>query len=154
MKTLAIGITMFALTAVGQLAFANSEADSEKVTICHKGAKTASIPASAVPGHQRHGDTIGACDSPDTSTMAAVVMMRCEPEEGSVIVVAASSSPSPAIDGGIVTGEDCAEVLAELLETGYGLRTVTTGSAEENGTLHLYTDYLLIGKAQLQQNTQ
>ena len=143
MKKLAMGMTMFALAGFGHTAFA----DSERVTICHKEVQTASVPASAVPGHQRHGDTLGECDSSQDSSMAAVVMMRCEPQDGNVIVVAASSSPSPAIDGGIVSGDDCAAVLAELLDEDYALRAVTTGSAEEDGSLHLYTDHLLIGKA-------
>jgi hypothetical protein len=34
-----------------------------KVTLCHKGKKTISIGASAVPAHLRHGDTLGACPS-------------------------------------------------------------------------------------------
>jgi hypothetical protein len=33
----------------------------EKVTICHKGKKTISVGASAVPAHLAHGDTLGAC---------------------------------------------------------------------------------------------
>jgi hypothetical protein len=33
-----------------------------KVTLCHKGKKTISVGASAVPAHQRHGDTLGPCD--------------------------------------------------------------------------------------------
>jgi hypothetical protein len=32
-----------------------------KVTLCHKGKKTISVGASAVPAHLRHGDTLGAC---------------------------------------------------------------------------------------------
>lgn len=37
----------------------------QKVTICHKpgtpAEKTKRVPESAVPGHQRHGDTLGPC---------------------------------------------------------------------------------------------
>ena len=32
-----------------------------KVTLCHKGKKTISVGASAVPAHLRHGDTLGPC---------------------------------------------------------------------------------------------
>jgi hypothetical protein len=32
-----------------------------KVALCHKGEKTISVGASAVPGHMRHGDTLGPC---------------------------------------------------------------------------------------------
>jgi hypothetical protein len=33
----------------------------KKVTVCHKGKKTISISKSALPAHQRHGDTLGTC---------------------------------------------------------------------------------------------
>ena len=32
----------------------------DKVVICHKG-KTMEVPAPAVPGHEKHGDTLGPC---------------------------------------------------------------------------------------------
>jgi hypothetical protein len=32
-----------------------------KVIICHKGMKTNSVSASAIPAHLAHGDTLGAC---------------------------------------------------------------------------------------------
>ncbi|MEO5575593.1 MAG: hypothetical protein ABIR67_11025 [Gaiellaceae bacterium] len=35
----------------------------KKVTICHKGKKTISVGKSALPAHQRHGDTLGSCSS-------------------------------------------------------------------------------------------
>jgi hypothetical protein len=34
---------------------------NSQMTICHKGKNTLTIPASAWPAHQAHGDTIGAC---------------------------------------------------------------------------------------------
>ncbi|MCB0016483.1 MAG: FecR domain-containing protein [Anaerolineales bacterium] len=34
-----------------------------RVTICHKGRNTITVSANAVPAHQAHGDTIGACGS-------------------------------------------------------------------------------------------
>jgi hypothetical protein len=143
MNKVTMTIALFALCGFSQV----SLADAEKVTICHKGVQTASVAASAVSAHQQHGDTLGACGAAADQMMAAVVMMRCEPQEGVVKVTAASTSPSPAIEGGIAPGDDCAAVLAELIDAGYGLRTVTTGTAEDSTVLHLYTDYLLIGKA-------
>lgn len=44
-------------------------AGTEKVEVCHKG-KTITVAAEAVPAHQKHGDTVGACGGsgggPDT----------------------------------------------------------------------------------------
>ena len=140
---LALGLVLFALSGFGRNVFA-----AERVTICHKEAKTATVAAQAVSAHQAHGDSLGACDStpPPYGNMAAVVTMQCGPEEGSMVVRAASSSPSPAIEGGIVPGDDCAVVLAELLDARYGVKSVTTGSAG-NDSLKLVADYLLIGKS-------
>jgi hypothetical protein len=143
MQKLTATLLLLAASGFGQGALGAAE----KVTICHKGVQTAAVAAPAVPAHQQHGDTLGACDADSASgeTMAAVVMMRCEPQEGAVVVVAASSSPSPAIESGIAPGDNCAAVLGDLIDEGYSLRSVTTGSAGEN-PLHLYTDYLLLGK--------
>jgi hypothetical protein len=41
-----------------------------KVTLCHEG-RTIEIPEAAVPGHRKHGDTLGPCDTPTTTTTAA-----------------------------------------------------------------------------------
>ena len=147
MQKLLAAVTLVALSGFGQGAFA----DSEKVTICHKGVQTAAVPTSAVQGHLQHGDSRGECDQSPPG-MAAVVMMRCEPQVGDtsgVFVVAVSSSPSPAIPGSepIASVDDCAAVLGDLLDAGFDVRSVTTGTAEDDGALHLYTDYLLIGKA-------
>lgn len=140
MRNLMAAVTLAALTGFGQGALA----DSDKVTICHKGVQTAAVPNAAVPGHVQHGDTLGACGAPPPQAMAAVVMMRCEPQGASgVLVVSASSSPVPADP--IAVGDDCAAVLGDLLDAGYDLRSVTTGSAGD-AVLHLYTDYLLIGR--------
>ena len=140
MKKLTMTLALLALSGFGQTALA----DSEKVTICHKSVQTASVAASSVSAHQGHGDTLGVCGAPIVETMAAVVMMRCEPQDGVVKVVAASSSPTPAIEGSVSPGADCAVILAELIDASYELRPVTTGSAGD-GNLSLFTDYLLIG---------
>ena len=140
-------IALLALLVFNQTAFAAAE----RVTICHKDVKTASVAAQALSAHLQHGDTEGACgdDLSSTKTVAAVVMMRCDAQlEGSVLVVSASSSPAPDIGVDIVPGEsDCAMVFGALIDADYGLRSVTNGTAEDGGILHLYTDYLLLGTA-------
>ena len=140
MQKFTAALLLIAASGISQ----NALAAAEKVTICHKGVQTAAVAAPAVSAHLQHGDTLGACGTA-SDTMSAVVMMRCEPQDGAVVVVAASSSPSPAIESGIAPGDNCAVVLGDLIDEGYGLRTVTTGSAGDN-PLHLYTDYLLLGK--------
>jgi hypothetical protein len=40
---------------------ASASAKEPKVTICHKGRETITVAQSAVPAHQAHGDTLGAC---------------------------------------------------------------------------------------------
>jgi hypothetical protein len=139
---LGLALLLFALSGFGRNVFA-----AEKVTICHKGAKTATVAAPAVSAHRAHGDSLGACGAtpPPYEDMVAVVMMQCGPEDGSIEVMAVSSSPSPAIEGGIERGDDCAEVLAALLDADYRLKSVTTGSAGDD-SLKLVTDYLLLGR--------
>ena len=50
-------------------------AQQQKVTICHKpgtpAEKTMEVPQSAVDGHLGHGDYLGPCESPTTTTTAA-----------------------------------------------------------------------------------
>jgi hypothetical protein len=146
MRKLMTAVTLAALSGFGQGALAAAD----KVTICHNG-QTLSIAASAVSAHMQHGDVKGACVAappvPPANTMAAVVMMRCEPQGASgVLVVSASRSPAPADPAdAIAVNDDCAAVLGDLLDAGYELRSVTTGSAGD-AVLHLYTDYLLIGR--------
>lgn len=126
-----------------------------KETVCHKG-KEISVASSAVSAHEKHGDTVGECDGDEVvlDTMTAVVMLRCEGVAGNGVQVISSSS---SFEGAVIQplpGEpvDCADVLAELLnaDAGFKLRSITSGSAnsgeEDDEDLHLYTDYLLIGK--------
>ena len=87
-------IILLALSSVS----VNAYSANGKETVCHKG-KEISVADSAVPAHERHGDTVGECDEeepepePEPDTMAAVVMMRCEGVVGNgVVVVSASSS--------------------------------------------------------------
>ena len=152
MRKIISGIVLLALSTASFSAMS----DSHKTTVCHKG-KEISVANSAVPAHKNHGDTVGECDDdgPDTKppkpeTVAAVVMMRCEAQLGDgVLVVSSSSSP----DQGIQPREDCAVVLAELLDEKYKIRSISSGSAEDgNGTLRLFTDYLLLGRAPVEED--
>lgn len=43
-----------------QVSAAQYQYGKNKVPICHKG-KTKMVPPPAVPGHRRHGDTLGPC---------------------------------------------------------------------------------------------
>ena len=132
---------------------------SAKQDVCHKG-KNISVAEAAVSAHLAHGDSEGTC-SETPPMMAAVVMMRCEPIVGNgVEVVSASSSTDLADDVAVIlpipppidtdNDPDCANALAALLKAGYKLKSITTGSAqsgvEDDEDLHLYIDYLLIGK--------
>ncbi len=58
---------LVAVAALGGVGHAQSssaqKAYGKKVTICHKGKKTITISKSALPAHQRHGDTLGSCSS-------------------------------------------------------------------------------------------
>ncbi|MEH6583216.1 MAG: hypothetical protein V7754_14840 [Halioglobus sp.] len=133
----------------------NTLSDNNKVQMCHKGNKEISVAKPSVPAHTNHGDTLGDCEEetlPKIEYMAAVVMMRCEAVTGNgVVVVSASSSVN--LDVAVIlpfppeAETDCATALAGLLNTGFKLRSITSGSADNGGSLHLYTDYLLIGKA-------
>lgn len=54
---------VFAFGGVATPMFANvalAGYGQDKVKICHKG-KTKEVPAPAVPGHLKHGDTLGKC---------------------------------------------------------------------------------------------
>lgn len=151
MKKTVLGIMLLALSSVSLSAFSANN----KVEICHKG-REVSVAQSGVPGHENHGDTLGECDGEGPDTMAAVVMMRCEAIVGNgVVVVSASSSVDldiPVIEIFPPVDFDCAQVLAALLnsDTEFRLRSITSGSANSGEAsdedLHLYTDYLLIGR--------
>jgi len=125
----------------------NAVSANNKQEVCHKG-KEISVAQSAISAHMNHGDTLGACIEtlPDPDTMAAVVMMRCEAIAGNGVVVVSVSASFDYASIQPVEPVDCAVTLAYLLDAGFNLRSVTSGSAEADNSLHLYTDYLLIGK--------
>jgi hypothetical protein len=60
----AMPLAAFAMTSAGGGAALGNVAAAgygqQKVTICHNG-QTISVAQSAVPAHQSHGDTLGAC---------------------------------------------------------------------------------------------
>ena len=148
-------IILLALSSVSVNAFSGSD----KQEVCHKG-KEVFVNQSAVSAHEKHGDTLGDCEEATrepTPTMAAVVTMRCEAIAGNgVVVVSASSSVDfelaviqifPPVDY-----PDCAQALAGLLnsDAGFKMRSITSGSAnsgeKDDEDLHLYTDYVLVGR--------
>ena len=154
MRKVISAIILLVLSSVSVNAFS----DDHKVEVCHKGIKVISIAAPSVPNHINHGDTLGVCEdetSPEPEHMAAVVMMRCEAIAGNGVVVLSASS-SIVLDGAIIlpilpgSDPDCAQALAGLINAGFTLKSIQSGSAEngEEGddSLHLFTDYLLIGK--------
>jgi hypothetical protein len=125
----------------------NAVSANNKQDVCHKGKKI-SVAQSAISAHMNHGDTLGACIEtlPEPDTMAAVVMMRCEAIAGNGVVVVSVSASFDFASIQPVEPVDCAVTLANLLDAGFYLRSVTSGSAEADNSMHLYTDYLLIGK--------
>jgi hypothetical protein len=68
-------LKLFAGTAIAALIPSRALAQQQKITICHKPGtpdeQTKEVPQSAVNGHLRHGDHLGPCKSPTTTTTAA-----------------------------------------------------------------------------------
>jgi hypothetical protein len=148
-------IIAVALVAFGPGAYA---AKKDKATVCHEGSAK-SVSASAVPAHLAHGDTKGACDGdvappvdpdrPEREYTPLVVMMRCETIPGGgvqVIAVNTSVIEATPLTDAINPGDDCPTALAGLLKVRLQLRSVNGGSADYEGSLRLYTDYLLLGR--------
>ena len=153
-------VSTIILVALSGASF-NAFSASNKQDVCHKG-DDISVSQSAISAHVGHGDTLGECEDtvpgpgpePVPETTAAVVMMRCEAVTGNgSVVVSASSSiildvavilPIPPVDD-----PDCAQALAGLMDAGFVLRSITSGSAQSgvggDEGLHLYIDYLLFG---------
>ena len=132
---------------------------ADKVTLCHNNNEI-SVGGPAVWAHIGHGDFIKEegvpCSEgpPDPEpepedTMSVVVMMRCEAQGDDFVVVSFSASEDFASIQP-VEPVSCPVALAELLDLGLDLRSVTGGSAEEGGSLHLFTDYLLIGEVEVE----
>ena len=145
-------LSVFFLLALSSASL-NALGQSNKVLICHKGKEISVAPAGAQAHIKQHGDTRGPCPDSgepgpgDSKPRKTVVMMRCEGMTGdnpTVQIVSASSSV-PSFQ--IVPGLDCAVTLSRLLNIGYSIRSITSGSADSgDGGISLYTDYLLLGK--------
>ena len=141
-------ISTFILLALYSVSLNAFSANSKQV-LCHDG-KEIFVSQSAISSHMGHGDTWGSCDGasiePEPGTIAAVVMMRCEAKTGNGVEVVSFSASFDLVTILPVQPVDCAVALAELFDAGFHLRSVSSGSAEAGGSLHLYTDYLLIGR--------
>jgi hypothetical protein len=84
---------------------------------------------------------------PDSRTEKELAILRCE--AGSLVSFSSSFVDQVAIilpEPLPEVGANCAEILADLLNAGFGLRSITGGSAGDGGDLSLFTDYLLLGK--------
>jgi hypothetical protein len=127
----------------------NAVSANNSQVVCHNGTEI-SIAQPAVSAHINHGDTLGACvellPEPEPGTMAAVVMMRCEAIAGNGVKVVTLSTSFDFASIQPVEPSNCAVALADLLDAGFNLRSVTSGNAEAGQSVHLYTDYLLIGR--------
>ena len=118
----------------------NAVSAQSKEVMCHKD-KNLYIASPAVQGHLNHGDSMGTCEESGPDDMdgkTAVLMMRCAADE----VVSISASFEYATTPQVTT---CTEELSKALTADFKLRSITSGSAEDDGSLKLYTDYLLLG---------
>ena len=145
MYKLISAIILLALSSVSLNAFSAAA----KVEVCHKGQEV-NVASSSLSAHMAHGDDEGECSEtptePDPDKETAVVIMRCE--AGSMVSLKSSFEDKVAIilpEPPPEFGVNCAELLADLLNYRFQLRSITAGSAGENGNLSLFTDYLLIG---------
>ena len=110
------GVAGALLALVGRSA-ATAEGKPAKVAICHKG-QTKFVPASALAGHLRHGDTAGACCSKGTATCGASCCADCfgqrDPNTGDVSpfccppqLVCAGATTASSDDQCCYEDEDC-----------------------------------------------
>ena len=107
---------------------------AEKIDVCHKG-KTISIDNNALKAHQSHGDVKGRC-----KTYSAVLIFRCgvSSEGGLAVTVVSSSVDIPVAVPQIFDPNNCADANAALMDLGFNLKNVTSGSVEDN----FETEYL------------
>ena len=148
MHKLIASVILLALSSVSL----NAVSASNKTEICHKGQEI-SVANSAVSAHLAHGDTTDLDDCGENSpgsnpkTEKEVVIMRCE--AGSLVSFSSSFADQVAVilpEPPPEVGANCAEILADLLNYGFVLRSITGGSAGDDGDLSLFTDYLLMGE--------
>ena len=150
MNKMISAILLLALSSVSLNAFSAKN----KVDVCHKG-KDISVSSKSLSAHMGHGDEEGECDDDSTDngsdTMAAVVMMSCEAIDGNGMeVVSVSTSFEFASIDIEEPAEDCAVALADMLDAGFKLRSVTSASAGDSDDLSLHTNYLLVKKIEIE----
>jgi hypothetical protein len=124
----------------------SAQSQPGKELVCHKG-KEISVSNSAITGHMNHGDTAGECGDDSSSpppmpeeTDSAVVIMRCD--AGVVVSITTSLEVAVILPVPLEEGAHCATALAEFLDAGFTIDSITGGSVGES----LYTDYLLLGQ--------
>ena len=149
-------VLLLAFTSLSMSAFA----DHHKQLLCHKGSKEIYVADRAVPAHLAHGDTLGKCedyedddDEPQQETRKTVVTMRCEgtlAREGDPAPVEVVSASSSVVGYDITSGLDCAVTLSHLLNIGYLIRSITSGTVGDSEDLRLQTDYVLIGTEEIE----
>jgi len=141
-------ISVIFLLALSSTSF-NAFSGQDKVEVCHKGQEI-SVASPALGAHRAHGDTVGSCDEYESEQAeAAVVMMRCDAIAGNGVEILSFSSSleDEATIDKYVSG-NCAEAMAYLINDGFKLRSVKSGTAEAEvdgkELLQLYADYLMI----------
>ena len=132
-------ISIIILLALSSVSL-NAVGANMKQQLCHDG-KTIIVSKSAVSAHLGHGDLLGSCSGTwqGSDEPAAVVMMRCEvtADNGMTVMSVTASFDYASIQP--VEPVDCALAMATLLDAGFHLRSVTSGSAGA-------TDYLFLGR--------
>lgn len=114
------------LLGLGTLVAApGATAQSNRVEICHKN-RTISVSRNAIPGHQRHGDTIGECPNPleEMRELSERLMLSCaidtDEPPGSHVVTGATMSIDITTDlaGTDLNAVSCPEALVLVAEGG------------------------------------
>ena len=134
-KTMCKSISVTVFLVLSSLSL-NAIGATTKETICHNYGQI-SVAQPAVQAHLNHGDVLGSCPprppstnppstnpDPDPETTALVVMMRCEAQGDDVVVVSFSASFDFASIAPVEPAA-CPEALANLLDRGLTLRSVT-----------------------------
>jgi hypothetical protein len=105
------------LTATVAFAIPNEGGNGQaKVTLCHKGMNTITVGAPAQAAHERHGDTLGACEetppegtTPELTTMATASATLGDPISDTATLSGATSDATGKVTFklyGPFTGED------------------------------------------------
>jgi len=124
LQTLLMGLAILSLTS-GVHA-------SNKITVCHKDLNTISIDRNAWDAHYKHGDVWGSCDS--YPKYSVVVIFRCgvSVNGGLTVTTVSPSVDIPVSAPQIAEDDNCADTNATLIEHGFNLKNVTSGSVDTN----------------------